>query len=170
MRGKGLRVPLKIENFENNFFLVHGAGIRLKCREKVSFSLKYCFRMKFKANSACLHFSPKPLLKKPIKTRSSLIWSHSQKHKICVTDRISKINISLQLSLRSRHSRIFAKSSCPQKQPSRCIFNIATLHLWINYLKNTCDGVRFLLNLHLTLSSFEPLLRNFKYFIIALIN
>ena len=49
-------------------------------------------------------------------------------------------------------------------------FNIAVQHLRRNSLKNTCDRVRFLVNLHVTLSNFEPLLRKFKYFIRALIN
>ena len=44
--------------------------------------------------------------------------------------------------LRSSHQDVF--------------FNIAVLHLWWNYLKNSCDGVPFLLNLHVTLSNFEP--------------
>ena len=35
-------------------------------------------------------------------------------------------------------------------------FNIAVLHLWRNSLKNTCDEVRFFVNLHVTLSNFEP--------------
>ena len=49
-------------------------------------------------------------------------------------------------------------------------FNIAVLRLWWKYLKNTCDGGRILVNLHVTLSNFEPLLWKFKYFIPALIN
>ena len=36
--------------------------------------------------------------------------------------------------------------------------------------ENYCDGVRFLVNLHVTLSNFEPLLQKFKYFITALVN
>ena len=31
-------------------------------------------------------------------------------------------------------------------------FSVDVLDLWRNYLKNTCDGVRFLVNLHITLS------------------
>ena len=50
------------------------------------------------------------------------------------------------------------------------IFSIAVLHLRWNSLKNTCDGVRFFVNLHVTLSNFEPLLREKLYFITALIN
>ena len=38
-------------------------------------------------------------------------------------------------------------------------FKIAVLQLWSNSLKNTCDGVQFLVNFHGTLSSFEPLLQ-----------
>ena len=49
-------------------------------------------------------------------------------------------------------------------------FSIAVLYLWINSLKNNCDGVWFSVNLHLMLSDFEPLLQKFKYFITALIN
>ena len=37
-------------------------------------------------------------------------------------------------------------------------------------LKNYCDGVRVLVNLHVTLSNIEPLLQKFKVFITALIN
>ena len=48
-------------------------------------------------------------------------------------------------------------------------FNIAVLQLWWNSLKNTCDVVQFLVNFHVTLSSFEPLLRK-RYFITTLIN
>ena len=46
----------------------------------------------------------------------------------------------------------------------------ASCLLWWIYLKNYCVGVRILVNLHVTLSNFEPLLRKFKYFITALIN
>ena len=49
-------------------------------------------------------------------------------------------------------------------------FNIALRQLCWNSLKNYCDRVQFLGNLYETLSNFEPLLRNFKYFITALIN
>ena len=49
-------------------------------------------------------------------------------------------------------------------------FNIALLQLWWLSLKNTCDGVQLLVNFHVTLSSFEPLLRKKPYFITALIN
>ena len=74
-----------------------------------------------------------------------------------------------QLSLRSSHSRKFLKFH--QKQPSGCIFQYRCSALIVKFtLKNYCDGVRFLVNLHATFSNFEPLLRKFKYFIIALIN
>ena len=38
-------------------------------------------------------------------------------------------------------------------------FNIAVLLLRYDSMKNTCDGEQFLVNLHVTLSNFEPLLR-----------
>ena len=37
-------------------------------------------------------------------------------------------------------------------------------------VKNYCDGVQLLVNLHVALSNFEALLWKFKYFITALIN
>ena len=49
-------------------------------------------------------------------------------------------------------------------------FNITVRQLCWNYLKNYCDGVQFLVNLHVTFSNFEPLLQKFKYFITALMN
>ena len=65
-------------------------------------------------------------------------------------------NLRNKVVLRSSHQDAFS--------------NIAVLHLWRSSLKNTYDGVRFLVNLHVTISNFEPLLRKFKYFITALIN
>ena len=47
-------------------------------------------------------------------------------------------------------------------------FNTAIQHLSRNSLKHYYDGVRFLVNLHVTLSNFELLLWKFKYFITAL--
>ena len=49
-------------------------------------------------------------------------------------------HISSQLTLRSRHLDVF--------------FNIAVLNLWSNSLKNTYDGMQFLVNLQLPLSCF----------------
>ena len=121
------------------------------------FQLKYSFWMKCKANFVCLHFSPKLLLKKSIKIRSFLTWRHSK-------------NISLQLSLRSNHSAIFLKQGRPKKQPSICIFQYRYSALVLKFFGNTTDGVRYLVNLHITLSNFEQLLRKLKYLITALIS
>ena len=49
-------------------------------------------------------------------------------------------------------------------------FNTAVWQLCWNSLKNYCDGVRFLVNLHVTFFNFEPLLGKFKYFITSLMN
>ena len=71
------------------------------------FYLKYCFWTKFKANSLCLHFSSKILLKKKIiKICSSLTWRQSKKCKICV---ISKMNICLQLPFEKQPCRNASK-------------------------------------------------------------
>ena len=121
------------------------------------FSLKYCFWMKFKANTVSLHLAPNPLLKKKVmKSGSSLTSRQSKKCKICV--QISKMNICLQLPLRSRLSGIFPNKFALRSSHQDTFFNIAVLHLWWNSLKNTGDGVQFLVNLHVTLTNFEPLL------------
>ena len=56
------------------------------------------------------------------------------------------------------------------KLTSEAFSNIAVQHLQWNSLKNYCDEVQFLVNLHLTLSNFEPLLRKLNYFSTALVN
>ena len=87
----------------------------------------------------CLLFSPKPLPKKIIKIRSSL----TDVSKECKTRvKISKMNISLQLLLRSSHAGMFPKKIRLQKQPSRCIFQYRCSAIVVNSLKNTCDGVQ----------------------------
>ena len=48
--------------------------------------------------------------------------------------------------------------------------DIAVRHSKWNSLKNYCDGVRFLVNLYVTLSNFQPQLRKLVYSITALIN
>ena len=115
LRDSCLRVPSKIENVKSNFFLVHGVPFRLKWRVNLFFLTKilFSFLTKLKANSVCLHFSPKPF-------RSALTWRQSEKCKICV--RIPKMNMCLQLSLRSSYAGMFLKQIRPQKQPSACIF------------------------------------------------
>ena len=121
------------------------------------FKLKFCFWTKFNASSMCLHFSPKPLLKKITKTRSSLTWRQSKKCKICV--KIPNTNIRLQLLWEAAMQECFQDKFVLRSSHQDTFFNIAVLQLWWNSLKNTCDGVQFLVNFHVTLSSFEPLLR-----------
>ena len=48
-------------------------------------------------------------------------------------------------------------------------FSIRCSALIVKFFENYRDGVRFSINLHVTLSKFEPLLQKFKYFITALI-
>ena len=72
----------------------------------------------------------------------------------------------MQLSFRSGHSGKFPKQSCHQKQPSGCIFQYRCSALILKFFQR----VRFLVNLHVTLCNFEPLLEKFKYFITTLIN
>ena len=122
----------------------------------VFFKLRFCFWTKFNANSACLHFSPKPLLKKNHKNPFPFNMT-SKKCKICV--RISKSNIRLQLLWEATMQECFQNKFVLRSSHQDTFFNIALLQLWWNSLKNTCDGVQFLVNFHVTLSSFEPLLQ-----------
>ena len=125
---------------------------------KCVFSLKFCFWTKFKANSVCLHFSPKPLLqKKIIKIRSSLTWRQSKKCKICV--RISKTNLVCSCFWEAAMQEYFQNKIVLKSSHQDTFFNIAVPQLWWNSLKNSCDGMQFLVNFHVTLSSFEPLLQ-----------
>ena len=68
-----------------------------------------------------------------------------------------------------------------EKQPFRKISEIKlsleaairmhfSTSLFDTYREILCNRVRFLVNLHLTLCNFEPLLRKFNYFITTLIN
>ena len=76
----------------------------------------------------------------------------------------------LLLSLRAATQGYLLNKVVLRSSHQDAVFNIAVLHLWRNSLKNTCDRVRFLVNLHVTLSNFEPLRPKFKYFITVLIN
>ena len=96
-------------------------------------------------------------LKKILKTRSSLTWRQSKKCKICI--RISKTNIRLQLLWEAAMQECFQNKFVLKSSHQDIFFNIAVLQLWWNSLKNSCDGMQFLVNFHVTLSSFEPLLR-----------
>ena len=122
--------------------------------------------MKFKAASVFLHISPKPLLKK--NSHNFLTWRYIKECKICVTIRIYVCSCLWETATQKYfQSKVVPRSS---HQVQFSIFNFAVLHLWCNSLKNTCGGVWFLVNLHLTLSNFKLLLWKFKYFITALIN
>ena len=55
------------------------------------------------------------------------------------------INIYLQLSLRIQE--YFQNKAARRSSHQDAFFNITVLHLWRNYLKNTFDGVQFLVNL-----------------------
>ena len=103
----------------------------------------------------CLHFSPKRLDKQSVNICSSLTWRHGKKCKIFVTSGTFKMNIPLQLPLRSSHSRLFSKNICPQKQPSRSIYQCRCSELVVNFFENTCDRVQFLVNFHVTLPALD---------------
>ena len=126
-------------------------------RKYVFFKLKFCFWTKFKANSVCLLYSPKPLLKKIMKRRSSLTWRQSKKCKICV--RISKTIIRLLLFWEATMQECFQNKFAVRSSHQDTFFNIAVLQLWWNSLKNSCDGMQYSVNFHITLSSFAPLLQ-----------
>ena len=79
------------------------------------------------------------------------------------------MSICLQLPLRSSHIGMFLQEIRPETQPSRCIFRYRCSATVVKFLENTCDGVKFWVNLHVKFSSFEPLLRKL-YLITALIN
>ena len=96
-------------------------------------------------------------LKKIVKICSSLTWRQSQKCKICV--RISETNILPQLLLRSSHAERFQNIFILRSSHQDTFFNIAVLQLWWDSLKNTFDGVQFLVNFHVTLSRLEPMLQ-----------
>ena len=113
----------------------------------------------------CLHFSPKPLLKKNHKNPFLFNMTSSKKCKICV--RISKTNIVCSCFWEAAMQECFQNKIVLRSSHQDAFFNIAVLQLWWNSLKNTCDGVKFWVNLHVTFSSFEPLLWKL-YFITAL--
>ena len=85
--------------------------------------------------------------------------------------------------MKLRIYKIYVFAAVFEKQPFRKISEIKlpsevairmqfSILLFGTYreMKNYCDGVRFLVNLHVTFSNFEPLLQKFKYFITALMN
>ena len=74
----------------------------------------------------------------------------------CIWEVAIQENIRNKVAIRSSYQDAFS--------------TIAVWQLCWNSLKNYCDGVWFLVNLHLTFSYFELLLQKFKYFIRALIN
>ena len=95
-----------------------------------------------------------------MKICSFLTWRHSKTCKICVTIRTFKMNISLQLPLRSSYSRIFSKMIVIRSSHLDVFINNAVLNLRLNSLKQTCYRVQFLVNLHVALSWFWPLVQN----------
>ena len=66
--------------FKKNSFAGSRCFYSNRMKRKWVFLTKHYFWMKLKANAVCLHFSPKPSLKKKsIKIRSSLTWRQSKK-------------------------------------------------------------------------------------------
>ena len=105
-------------------------------------------------------------LKKSIKICFSLTWCHSKKCKICATIRIYLCSCLWEAAIQEYfQSKVVLRSSHQD-----AFFNIAVLQLWCNFLENTCKGKQFLINVHIMLSNFEPLLWRSKYFITALTN
>ena len=145
---------LKNWNFKSNFFLVHGVPIRLKWRGNVFFFFNTVFERNLRlilcANIFCQNL---PWKKKIMKIRSSLIWSQSKKCKICV--KISQWIYVCSCLWEAAMQECFQNKFVLRSSLQDAFFNIAVLHLWWNSLKNTCDEVRFLINLHVTLSNFE---------------
>ena len=68
-----------------------------------------------------------------------------------------KIGLSSLLLLRSSQSGMFTKVIILVNNHRYVLINIAVLNFCQVLSKNTCDGVQFLLNLHVTLSCFSPL-------------
>ena len=99
-----------------------------------------------------LSFRRNNCLKKSTKISSCLTWRHDVKCRLCVIIRTYKMNISLQLPLRSSHSGMFSKNNCPWKQPCHLelLYNTAVLNLRSNSLQNTCDRVQLLVKLYVT--------------------
>ena len=62
----------------------------------------------------------------------------------CLWEAVVQEYFQKKFVLRSSHQDVF--------------FNIVVLHLWWNSLKNTGNRVQFLVNSHVTLTNFEPLL------------
>ena len=119
---------------------------------KCVFLTKILFWLKFRANSVYLHFVPKPLLKKIIRTCSSLKWHQSKKCTICVKNfwnkyifaaafekqpfrNISKINLYSEAAIKM-HFSILLFCTCGEV-------------LW----KKNSDGVQFLVNSHVMLTN-----------------
>ena len=113
---------LKKWKLYKQLFSDHGVPIRLKWR-KMCFLAKILFSNKIqKLIPRAYTFCRNVYLKKSTKIHFSLTWRHCKKCKICVTIRTFNLNKPSQLPLRSSRSRMFSKNNCPQKQPSKCVY------------------------------------------------
>ena len=104
-------------------------------------------------------FSPKRLLKQnpwkiaPLKLNIKYVWPLEllkwlkwTYHSRCLWEAAIQECSQKMIVLRNSHRDIF--------------FNIAIQNLWSNSLKSARDGAQFLVNLHVTLSCFWPLVQN----------
>ena len=89
--------------------------------------------------------------------RSSLTWRHGKKCKIYLTIRTFKMNKSSQQSL--RNLGMFSKNNCTQKQPSECNFQYCFSELAAKFFEKYLWRGSILVNLHVTLSCFWPLVQ-----------
>ena len=101
----------------------------------------------------------KRLLKKSIKFCSSLTWGCGKKFKICVTIRTFKMSITCSCLWEAAIQECSQKVITIRSSHQDVSFNTTVLNLWSNYLKNTCDGVHFLVNLYIILFCFWPLVQ-----------
>ena len=117
----------------------------------VFFSLKYCFWLKFRVNSVHLHFAPKPLLKKIIKTCSSLKWCQSKKCTKCV--RIFWNKYIFAAAFEKPPFRNISRINLCSEAPSRRIFQYCCSELVVKFFEKNGDGVQFLVNSHVMLTN-----------------
>ena len=122
--------------------LDHGIGIQLKCRENVIFKLNSCFWTKFKANSMCLYFSPKRLLKKSMKIR--LTWRLGKKCKIWVTIRTFKMEYIVAAGLEEQPFKNVLKKNYPQE---------IVVKFFEKYLRRRAIFSKFVCNVFLLLTT-----------------